>query len=130
MEKKLDSQKETTKNHYLMTIKRIINFTKLYRKAEKNNDGDKMKFIECKLKEMNCYSVCKQLSTKNYNELIHHYESQIRVINYIEKEGFISPEFKNVGLTYEEISNACIILLNKGILKQRNCTGLAYEFNI
>lgn len=131
MEKKeLNLKEETTKNYYLASIKRIINLVKLHRKARNENDLDKMKYIEYKLSQMNCNSVCKQLHAKKYNELIHNYLSQIKVINYIEKEGFISPEFENVGLSYLEISRVCKILVKKGILKQRNCTGVAYEFNI
>jgi len=122
-------KKETTKNRYLANIKRIINFIKLHRKAKIENNSDKMKYIEYKLQQMDCNSVCKQLKKEKYEELIHYYSSQIKVINYIEKEGFISPDFENVGLTYSEISKVCIVLENKGILKQRNCTSVAYEFN-
>lgn len=124
------NKEETTKNHYLATIKRIVNLAKLHRKARKENNLDKMKYIEFKLNQMDCNSACKYLQDKKYEQLIHDYTSQIKVISYIEKEGFISPEFENVGLTYPEISKICIILTNKGILKQRNCTGIAYEFNI
>jgi len=122
--------KKETKNHYLANIKRIINLTKLHKKARKENDADRMKYIEYKLKQMDFGSICKYLNDEKYEEIIRTYSAQIKVINYIEKEGFISPEFENVGLTYTEISKVCIILTNKGILKQRNCTGIAYEFNI
>ena len=123
-------KEETTKNYYLANIKRIINLAKLHRKTRQENNSDKMKYIEYKLKQMDCNSACQYLQDKKYEKLIHDYVSQIKVINYIEKEGFISPEFENVGLTYSEISKVCIILTNKGLLKQRNCTGIAYEFNI
>lgn len=56
-------------------------------------------------------------------------ETRIKVMNYITKEGFISPEFQNVGLSYTEILNMCEYLTSIGVLRKRNCTGLAYEFN-
>lgn len=128
--KELNLKEETTKNHYLANIKRIINLVKLHRKARNENNSDKMKYIEYKLSQMNCDSVCKELHAKKYEEVIHSYLSQIKVINYIEKEGFISPEFENVGLSYLEILRVCKVLVKKGILKRRSCTGIAYEFNI
>ena len=56
-------------------------------------------------------------------------ETRIKIMNYINKEGYISPEFQNVGLSYTEILNACEYLTNIGVLRKRNCVGLAYEFN-
>lgn len=56
-------------------------------------------------------------------------ETRIKVMNYITKEGFISPEFQDVGLSYTEILNMCEYLTSIGVLRKRNCTGLAYEFN-
>lgn len=117
-------------NQYLKNLKRIINFIKLHKKSDKEANYEKMAFVEYKLNQIGYYSVCKQLHSKKHIDLIHLFEAQIKVINYIEKEGFISPEFQNVGLDYQEISDTCIILLNKGILKKRNCSGIAYEFNI
>lgn len=52
-----------------------------------------------------------------------------KIINYIKKEGFISPEFQNVGLSYTEILNTCEYLTTIGILRRRNCIAQAYEFN-
>ncbi len=128
-EKKENSHILYTKEHYLKNIKRIINLIKLHRKAGEEKDKEKMAYVEYKLKQMDSNFVCKKLHAKKYKELIHSYLSQIKVINYIEKETFISLDFENVGLTYDEISKACIILESKGILKRRNCTGIAYEFN-
>lgn len=122
------TKQEMSKNHYLKSLKRIINFVKQHKKATEQEDYEKMAFIEYKLNQAGYYCICKQLHSKKHIELIHNLEAQIKVINYIEKEGFISPEFQNVGLTHKEISNTCILLLNKGILKKRNCTGIAYEF--
>lgn len=56
-------------------------------------------------------------------------EARIKVMNYIHKEGFISPEFQNIGLSYAEILNMCEYLTSIGVLRKRNCIGLAYEFN-
>lgn len=126
----LNSKEENTKNHYLANIKRVINLIKLYRKADSENEFDKMKYIEWKLKQMDFDFVCKQLHEKKYKEILHEYVAQLKVINYIEKEGFISPDFENVGLTYLEILKICKSLEKKKILKKRNCTGIAYEFNI
>ena len=51
-----------------------------------------------------------------------------RVIEYVKKYDFISPEFEDVGLSYYEILNICEDLVEKNILKRRDCTGIAYEF--
>lgn len=56
-------------------------------------------------------------------------EARIKIMNYINKEGYISPEFQNVGLSYTEIINTCEHLTNVGVLRKRDCVGLAYEFN-
>lgn len=122
-------KKETTKNHYLMSIKRTVNLIKLHRKARNEGNSEKIAYIEYKLKQLGNYSIYKHLDSKLYKELIKKYSSQIKIINYIEREGFISPEFQNVELTYDEILKACIVLENKGILKKRNCSGTSYEFD-
>ncbi len=128
--KEFNSKEGTTKNHYVASIKRVINLIKLHRKADEENDSNKMKYIEWKLKQMDFDFVCKQLQNKKYKETIHEYLSQLKVMNYIEKEGFVSPDFENVGLSYLEILRICKTLEKKNILKKRNCTGVAYEFNI
>lgn len=55
--------------------------------------------------------------------------ARIKIMNYICKNEFVSPEFQDVGLSYTEILNICEYLTNIGVLRKRNCTGLAYEFN-
>ena len=119
---------KSTIQHYLSTIKKIINLIKLHKRAGLEKDTEKMAFIECKLKQMNCQSICQQVKRKHYKALIHIYTSQIKVINYISKEGFISLKIENVGLSSRQVSKTCMILAKKGLLR-RNCTGLAYEFN-
>lgn len=54
-------------------------------------------------------------------------DSETKIINYIKKEGFISPDFQDVGLSSIEILNTCEHLKEIGKIKRRNCTGLAYE---
>lgn len=56
-------------------------------------------------------------------------DTRIKVMNYINKNSFISPEFQDIGLSYTEVLNMCEYLTNIGVLRKRNCTGLAYEFN-
>ena len=56
-------------------------------------------------------------------------DSRIKIMNYINKEGFISPDFQNIDLSYEEILDTCEYLTNIGVLRKRNCVGLSYEFN-
>ena len=62
-------------------------------------------------------------------EAIMDIEARIKIMNYINKEGYISPEFENVGLSYTEILNMCEYLTKIGVLRKRDCAGLAYEFN-
>ena len=56
-------------------------------------------------------------------------EVRIKVMNYINKNGFISPEFQDTDLSYEEALNMCEYLTSIGVLRKRDCTGIAYEFN-
>lgn len=78
-------------------------------KSYKSTYGDKLYFIDEKL----------SLSLK----------SRINTIkNYLKNNKFIAPEFQNVGLSYMEILSTCEYLRSIGILRKRNCSGLAYEF--
>ena len=46
-----------------------------------------------------------------------------------EKEGFIAPEWAGPfgEYDYKSVVRACYSLVEKGVLRKRNCTGLAFE---
>ena len=59
-----------------------------------------------------------------------YYEEKVLKIIDEDEQRFTSPEFSGLwgdDYDYKKIANACYSLVEKGILKKRNCVGLAFE---